>query len=70
MIISFVNFHQDSLAKDRWIGAYSIGLTFLGKLNCPRKKKKKKLNDTVLLAVELCIFILLSVIYIIVEQVA
>jgi hypothetical protein len=41
IIIRFVNFHQDSSAKDRWIGAYSIGLTFLGKLGCSRKKKKK-----------------------------
>jgi hypothetical protein len=29
-------------SKDRWIGAYSIGLTILGKLDCPIKKKDKK----------------------------
>jgi hypothetical protein len=26
--------------KDRWTGAYSNGLSFLGKLCCPVKKKK------------------------------
>jgi hypothetical protein len=26
-------------SKDRWIRAYSIGLTILGKLNSPNKKK-------------------------------
>ncbi len=26
-------------SKDRWIGAYSIGLTVLGKLSCPIEKK-------------------------------
>ncbi len=40
IIIRSVNFHQDSSAKDSWIGAYSIGLTFMGKLGCSRKKKK------------------------------
>ncbi len=36
----FVDFHQDSSAKGRWIWAYSIGLTFQGKLSCLRKKDK------------------------------
>ncbi len=27
-------------SKDRWIGAYSIGLTILGKQGCQIKKKK------------------------------
>jgi hypothetical protein len=31
----FVDFYQDSSAKDRWIGAYSIGPTFMGKLSRP-----------------------------------
>jgi hypothetical protein len=30
------------LSKDRWIGAYSIGLTISGKLVCPIKKEEKK----------------------------
>jgi hypothetical protein len=37
IIKRFVAFHQDSSAKDRWIGAYSVGLTFPIKLGCPRK---------------------------------
>jgi hypothetical protein len=33
-------------SKDRWIGAYSIGLTIPGKVGCPNnnKKNKKKYN--------------------------
>jgi hypothetical protein len=27
-------------SKDRWIGAYSIGLTFLGRLSCLNEKRK------------------------------
>jgi hypothetical protein len=27
---------------ERWIGAYTIGLTFPEKLSCPIQKKKKK----------------------------
>jgi hypothetical protein len=36
----FVDFHKDSSTKDRWIGAYSIGLTFAEKLGCSIKKRK------------------------------
>ncbi len=43
-MIRFVDFHQDSSAKDKWIGAYSIGPTFTGKLGYPRKKKNKEAN--------------------------
>ncbi len=31
-------------SKDRWIGAYSIGLTNLGKFSCPIKKKQSKVS--------------------------
>jgi hypothetical protein len=41
IIKRFVAFQQDSSAKDRWIGAYSIDLTFPGKLGFLGKKKKK-----------------------------
>jgi hypothetical protein len=44
IIIRLVNFHQDSSAKDRWIGAYSIGLTSPGKLGCPRKNNNNSFS--------------------------
>jgi hypothetical protein len=40
-------------SKDRWIGAYSIGPNFPGKLRCPIKKKViKDLKTTVNFTIE------------------
>jgi hypothetical protein len=46
----YANYHQDFAAantatssKDRWIGAYSIGLTIPWKLGCPIRKKKRSI---------------------------
>ncbi len=36
--------HTATSWKDRWIGAYSIGLTILGKLGCPNNNNYKKKN--------------------------
>jgi hypothetical protein len=33
--------HTATSSKDRWIGAYSIGLTILGKFGCLTEKKKE-----------------------------
>ncbi len=33
--------HTATSSKDRWKGAYSIGLTILGRFTCSMKKKKK-----------------------------
>ncbi len=38
--------HTATSSKDRWIGAYSIALTILGKLNCLNKKKKELSLET------------------------
>jgi hypothetical protein len=37
--------HKASSSMDRQIGAYSVGLTIPGKLNCTFKKKKKSLRN-------------------------
>jgi hypothetical protein len=33
-------------SEDRWIGAYSIGPTILGKLSCPNKNNNNKTTVT------------------------
>jgi hypothetical protein len=37
-------------SKERWIGAYSIGLIIPGKLGCPNNNNKKKKNAPGLIA--------------------
>jgi hypothetical protein len=34
--------HAATSSKDKWIGAYSIGLTIPGKLGCPNKEEIRR----------------------------